>query len=170
MKLKTRLFIALVTIGVVLTVMGVRDWICLSKPVKDITEMWDYDYTDLKVGDHVCMDVTLVVAKYAVHVETRKTYGVTTSERETGGYYLLPFCQDTYANGFYDTPYLIAKIPSRYDSVLDSQIKKTEAWWNSDDDFSQVPKSTVHLDGKIIKMSGDLKDMVAGDGLEGSRA
>ena len=60
MKFKTRLFFALAIFGVVMTFLGLSDWMCLSKPVKDITELWDYDYRDIKAGDHVCLDVNLV--------------------------------------------------------------------------------------------------------------
>ncbi|MBR6156426.1 MAG: hypothetical protein IKQ27_05655, partial [Lachnospiraceae bacterium] len=160
MKLKTRLFIALVTIGVVLTVMGVRDWICLSKPVKDITDLWDYDYSKLKAGDHICLDVTLVWDQIGSHIEQHKTYGVTTSERETGRYYLIPFCQEEDEDFIYPTPFLLTSIPSRYNDAMDSQIKKFDAWWETDEDFDTVPTSSMHFDGKLVKIPNDLRKQI----------
>ncbi|MBR1470519.1 MAG: hypothetical protein IJ600_02610 [Lachnospiraceae bacterium] len=160
MKLRTRLFIALATIGVIMTVMGVRDWMCLAKPVKDITDLWDYDYSDIKTGDHVCFDVTLVWDQIGTHVEQSKTYGVTTSEKETARYYLIPFCQDSDKDFIYPTPFLLAKIPSRFNAALDTQISKSDDWWASDEDFSAVPVSTMHFDGKIVKIPKDIRRQI----------
>ena len=157
MKLKTRLFIALVTIGVVLTFLGIRDWMCLSKPVKDITNLWDYDYSNLKAGDHICLDVTLVWDQIGSQIEQSKTYGVTTSERETGRYYVIPFCQDEDKDFIYPTPFLLAKIPSSFNSAMDSQISKSDDWWATDEDFTTIPTSTMHFDGKLVKIPNDLR-------------
>ena len=157
MKLKTRLFIALVTIGVVLTFLGIRDWMCLSKPVKDITNLWDYDYSNLKAGDHICLDVTLVWDQIGSQIEQSKTYGVTTSERETGRYYVIPFCQDEDKDYIYPTPFLLAKIPSSFNSAMDSQISKSDDWWATDEDFTTIPTSTMHFDGKLVKIPNDLR-------------
>ena len=157
MKLKTRLFIALATIGVVLTFLGIRDWMCLSKPVKDITNLWDYDYSNLKAGDHICFDVTLVWDQIGSQVEQSKTYGVTTSERETGRYYVIPFCQDEDKDYIYPTPFLLAKIPSSFNSAMDSQISKSDDWWATDEDFTTIPTSTMHFDGKLVKIPNDLR-------------
>ena len=157
MKLKTRLFIALAAFGVIMTVMGVKDWACMAKPAKDITELWEYDYNNLKPGDHICFDVTLVWDQIGSEVTTRKTYGVTTSETESNRYYLIPFCQDEDEDYIYPTPFLLAKIPSRYNAALDSQISKSDAWWESDADFSEVPKSTIHLEGRLSKIPKDIR-------------
>ena len=157
MKLKTRLFIALATIGVVLTFLGIRDWMCLSKPVKDITNLWDYDYSNLKAGDHICLDVTLVWDQIGSQIEQSKTYGVTTSERETGRYYVIPFCQDEDKDYIYPTPFLLAKIPSSSNSAMDSQISKSDDWWATDEDFTTIPTSTMHFDGKLVKIPNDLR-------------
>ncbi len=161
MKLKTRLFIVLATVGIIMTYLGVGDWMCLSKEAKDITELWDYNYSNIKVGDHVCLDVTLVWDQIGSQVSQSKTFGVTTSERETGRYYLIPFCQDTDDGYIYPTPYLMTKIPSQYNTLLDSQIEKTATWWESDGEFSEVPTCSLHLDGRIKKLPNDIRKQLA---------
>ncbi|MBP5608806.1 MAG: hypothetical protein J6X66_11165 [Lachnospiraceae bacterium] len=157
MKMSTRLFIALAAFGVIMTFFGVGDWMCLSKEPKDITELWDYDYSRIKEGDHVCLDVTLVWDQIGSQISQSKTFGVTTSEKETGRYYLIPFCQDTDDGYIYPTPYLMARIPSQYNTLLDSQIEKTATWWETDGEFSEVPTCSLHLDGRIKKLPNDIR-------------
>ena len=169
MKLKTRLFIFLAMMGIIFSVMGIRDWMCLSKTPKDITDLWDYDYSRLKAGDHVCFDVTLVWDTIGSSIEQTKTMGVTTSERETGRYYLIPFCQEEDDEYIYPTPYLLAEIPSRYNSALDAQISKTDTWWAKDEDFSTVPGSTLHFDGKLVKIPNKLRKDIEASVLDGER-
>ncbi len=162
MSFKWKLIVAIAALGIGLCVASIPDWICLKKDPKDITELWDADYTDIKVGDHVCMDVTLVWDQIGSQISQEKTFGVTTSEKETGRYYLFPFCQDIEGGLIYPTPYLMARIPTKYNSVLDTQISKTQSWWESDGDFDSVPTSSIHLDGKIQKIPGDVrKQLVA---------
>ncbi len=157
MKLKWRLVLVLGILGVVFTFNGVPDWICLNKPANDITELWDVDYTDLKIGDHVCMDITLVWDQIGTQVEQSKTFGVTTSEKETGRYYLLPFCQEEDDGYIYPTPYLLARVGSSMNSIMDSQIAKTESWWETEEDFDTVPTCSIHLDGKLEKLPRDVR-------------
>ena len=162
MSFKWKLIVAIAALGIGLCVASIPDWICLKKDPKDITELWDADYSDIKVGDHVCMDVTLVWDQIGSQISQEKTFGVTTSEKETGRYYLFPFCQDIEGGLIYPTPYLMARIPTKYNSVLDTQISKTQSWWESDGDFDSVPTSSIHLDGKIQKIPGDVrKQLVA---------
>ena len=157
MNVKLRLMIVLGILGLVLTYMGGRDWIVLSKPAKDITELWEVDYHDLKAGDHVCFDVNLVWDQIGSETTTSKTYGVTTSERESARYYLLPFCRDREDGYLYPTPYLMVKLGSQYNSLMSTQISKTDEWWSGNGDYSSIPSTSIHMDGKLVKMPNDIR-------------
>ena len=52
MSFKWKLIVAIAALGIGLCVASIPDWICLKKDPKDITELWDADYSDIKVGDH----------------------------------------------------------------------------------------------------------------------
>ena len=157
MKLKWRIILAIGVIGIALIAGALPDWMCLQKSPKDITNLWDYDYRQIKKEDHVCLDVTLVWDQIGTQTEEHRTFGVTTSSRETGRYYLLPFCQDVESGMVYPTPYLIMRLPAQYNTAMDAQISKTETWWETSEDFEDFPVSSIHLDGRIEKLPNDMR-------------
>lgn len=161
MKTKWKLLLILGIFGFVMTYLGVKDWIVLSKPAKDITALWEADYQDLKVGDHVCFDVNLVWDLIGSQVTERKTLGITTSETESARYYLLPFCQDTEDGYLYPTPYLLVKLGSQYNSTMDGLIEKTEQWWDNNGTFDEIPSSSLHFDGRLEKLPNDVRKQLS---------
>lgn len=160
MNTKLRLMIVLGILGLVLTYMGGSDWIVLSKPAKDITELWEVDYHDLKAGDHVCFDVNLVWDQIGSETTTNKTYGVTTSERESARYYLLPFCRDKDDEFIYPSPFLMVKLGGQYNDLMSEQISKTDEWWYGNGDLADIPTTSIHIDGKLVKMPNDIRKQI----------
>ena len=161
MNTKWKLLIILGVFGLAMTYLGVKDWIVLSKPAKDITELWNADYQDLKVGDHVCFDVNLVWDLIGSQVTEKKTLGVTTSETESARYYLLPFCQDTEDGYIYPTPYLLVKLGSQYNGTMDSMIEKTADWWDNNGTYDEIPTSSLHFDGRLEKLPNDIRKQLS---------
>ena len=157
MKLKWRIILAIGVIGIAFIAGALPDWLCLQKSPKDITKLWEVDYRQIKKDDHVCMDVTLVWDQIGTQVEEHRTFGVTTSSRETGRYYLIPFCQDVEGGLVYPTPYLMMRLPGSYNSAMDAQISETESWWETDGEFEDFPVSSIHLDGRIEKLPNDMR-------------
>ncbi|MBR6257900.1 MAG: hypothetical protein IKR23_11020 [Lachnospiraceae bacterium] len=157
MKMKWRIILAIGVIGIALVVGALPDWLCLQKAPKDITNLWDYDYRQIKKDDHVCLDVSLVWDQIGTQIEESKTFGVTTSSKETGRYYLIPFCQDVEGGLVYPTPYLMMRLPAQYNSAMDNQISQTESWWETEGDFEDLPISSIHLDGRIEKIPNDMR-------------
>ena len=171
MNTKWKLLIILGVFGLAMTYLGVKDWIVLSKPAKDITELWNADYQDLKVGDHVCFDVNLVWDLIGSQVRENKTLGITTSEKESARYYILPFCQDIEDGYIYPTPYLLVKLGSQYNGTMDSMIEKTADWWDNNGTYDEIPTSSLHFDGRLEKLPNDIRKQLsssldAGEDLE----
>ena len=160
MKLKSRLLLILVVIGVVLVWKSVPDWLIMQKPAVDITDLWDCDLDEIKPGTHICLDVTLVWSQVGSSIEQSKTMGVTTSERVTGHYYVLPLCSWDDDNMMYPTPFLLTSLPTSYESTMLTQIEKTENWWESNADFDSVPTCSIHLDGVLNKIPSNMKKQI----------
>ena len=164
-SLKWRLILGMGILGVVFTVMGFPDWLALKKPAIDITELWEVNETDLKPGTHVCFDVNLVWDMIGTHIEESKTFGVTTSSRETGYYYLLPLCTDK-GKDLYPEPFLMIYVTQRYAAAMDAQIDKTDEWWFSNEDYDTIPTSSLHFDGIIRKIPTDMERQIKNEILE----
>ena len=96
MSLKTRFFFLFLIMGAVLTFLGVKDMIILSK---DPIYLMEEDPDDLKSGDHVILDVTAVFPAAISVTETTKTMGVTTSSRESKRFYTIPYLHEEKING-----------------------------------------------------------------------
>ncbi len=155
---KFKIFVILLVLGIMFTFTAVPDVISLSKPATDITNLWEADMSALKNGAHLSLDITLVYENIGSEITTRKTMGVTTSEKETAHYYLLPLVSTDSTGFIYPYPFMVAKLPSSYNSVMSSQITKSDAWWeNEDATFDQVPRSGVHLDGRLKKMPSKMR-------------
>lgn len=155
--LKWKIILAIGVIGIAFIAGALPDWLCLQKSPKDITNLWEYDYRQIKKDDHVCLDVTMVWDQIGTQIEESRTFGVKTSSKETGRYYLLPFCQEVEGGLVYPTPYLMMRLPAQYNSAMDTQISKTESWWETEADFDEFPVSSIHLDGRIEKIPNDMR-------------
>lgn len=169
---KFRIFLIVLVVGIMATFMAVPDCIALSKPATDITNLWDADLSALKNNAHISMDITLVWDNIGSEIETRKTMGVTTSSKETAYYYLIPLISNDNNDYVYPYPFLVAKLSSRYSSLMTKQIELSDAWWeNNSAGFDTVPVSGIHLDGRLKKMPSKMRNaleetLAAGEAFE----
>ena len=153
-----RIFLVVLVVGIMMTFMSVPDCITLSKDPVDVTKLWDADLSTFKNGAHICLDITLVQDTIGSEITTSKTMGVTTSEKESARYYLLPLISTDSNDYLYAYPFLVVKMSTQYNSVMTSQITKTENWWNNPEaTFEQVPTSGIHLDGRIKNMPAKMR-------------
>ena len=157
---KFRICFIVLVVGIMLTVMSVPDAISLMKPAKDISQLWVTDPTILKVGEHVCLDISLISDSPFSSVETTKVYGITTSERETDRYYYIPYIRSN-ATQIYANTFLVAKISSEYNAAMTKQIDASDKWWEDPNaTFDDIPTTTSHFDGILKKMPKDLKTQI----------
>lgn len=155
---KFKLFFIVLVLGIMFTFMAVPDCISLSKPATDITNLWDVDMSALKSGAHVSMNITLVYGSIGSEITTSKTMGVTTSEKETARYYLLPLISTDSTGYIYPYPFLVVKMGSSYNTVMSTQISKSDKWWeNESATFEDVPTSGMHIDGRLKKMPAKMR-------------
>ena len=157
---KFKIFLVVFIVGIMLVFSGVPRCMTLSKPATDITKLWETQHlSGLKSGDHVAFDVTLVHDNIGSQITKNQTMGVTTSEKETARYYLLPLIT-TGSDGYINAePFLVAKISSQYNSVMTSQINKSDDWWaNEDATYDDVPTCGIHFDGRLVKMPAKMRN------------
>ncbi|MCR4584880.1 MAG: hypothetical protein K5686_04075 [Lachnospiraceae bacterium] len=165
MSFKTRLFLMLLVMGLVFTVLGVKDMIILSK---DPIEVMDEDPEDLNAGDHVILDVSAVFPPAISVTETRKTMGVTTSSKESNRYYCIPYLHTVKEGGLkIVTPYpdmlIFVKVGSNYFDKMENAYEKTVEWmdqWyeinDSGKDLSRLtapPATGIRFEGSLKKMN-----------------
>ena len=158
-----RIFLVVLVVGIMMTFMSVPDCITLSKDPVDVTKLWDADLSTFKNGAHICLNITLVQDTIGSEITTSKTMGVTTSEKESARYYLLPLISTDSNDYLYAYPFLVVKMGTQYNSVMTSQITKTNSWWDDPNaSFDQVPVSDIHLDGRIKNMPAKMRKSLEG--------
>ena len=146
-KLKFAL-IALV-IAVMLVVTGGKD---AFNFMKDPIQLKTSDQVkNLKNGDHVTFDITMVYDCIISQTTTTTKNGVTQSSKESARYYVIPFLDIDEAG--YETvgALLTIKVNSEYFSKFQ---KAGEDFWNYWEDYTLPTPSTV-----IYSVDGIIKDM-----------
>ena len=157
---KFRIFFIVFVVGIMLTVIAVPDAISLTKPAKDIAQLWITDPSTVRTGDHGCLDISLISDSPFSSVEQTKVYGVTTSERETARYYYIPYIRSS-ATQIYANTFMVIRIPSDYNSAMTKQIGESDKWWENDAaTFDDIPTTAFHFDGILKKMPKDLKEAI----------
>lgn len=145
----TRLIIIFVILGGFLTFSGTKTIIYMSKEPVDIFELDSWD--ELKPGMHVKCEIPMIWDAYISNVTERKTFGITTSEKETGREYLVPHIIET--SRYYEIEGFISYSSSNY-SLMDKMIEESDKWYN-DTTGRYECETTVPVEGYLTKLSND---------------
>lgn len=132
--------IALIVIGAALIVLGSKQSSSLSKDAIDLYDP-DVNWSDIKVGDHIEMDIPILLDCYARYEKDGK---------DTQRFYCLPYYdQDAIEiTNFIGVDVNNTSLFAQYDAL----VSDTFDWWNTPDlDLPDV--ETIHIDGIVQEMT-----------------
>lgn len=153
--------LGLMIVGIVIFLSGYSDKRIMSQPSVDIYEV--DDWSTLEEGTHVTFDLKMVWDEFYSAVETKRTMGIKTSERETGRGYMIPHVvyNSTY-NDYEITGFLGTQV-SDY-TVFNQMIAESTEWYgvwmNGYADPYEYCKTTYKIDGKLKKMSKEDQELM----------
>ena len=142
-------WIALTILCGAVAFMGVREYFWLSKEAIDLNNP-DVDWSELKAGDHVEMDITYLFDPFVI---TTSKKGV-----ETMRTFAMPRLESIDSNGYWSiTDYIGVHVNNTdlfasYDKLCDETID----WWTDDDAIEYNP-TTIHIDGVVREMDSESK-------------
>jgi len=157
--------IIIIVIGLMLFVMGGKDLLVLRKDPIDVMEA---NPAKLKAGDHVIVNVSLVWDEVISVTETTKTYGVTTSSRESDRYYALPYLYEATVDG--ETfevaeaeQFILLKMSSNYFDKMTRAMDNTNEWydkfWEVADYDTFTPSMLPPKPAAILTIEGQLSKL-----------
>ncbi len=152
--------VLLIGLGVMLTGFGVLDMIRLGGKPVDVLEL---DSDEMKANIHVAGDVEFVWDCAISETTEQKTYGVTTSSRESSRYYTFVDMQDEGDYYTFDKVYVI-KVSSQYFDLFEKMRTESDNWWNDYTGKVDYPSTSFSYDGYLKKMSDEEREIIM-DGL-----
>lgn len=159
MKWLYRIIIFCAVIGIMFTVMGVKESKGTSKEAIDMASV---DWSTLKKGDHVTFTVNAVWDCLYTETTTQSTYGVTTNEYESGRVYVIPDLYYNSAERYYDVNhYICYKVTNSQDyNTLERIMKETNEWYFDETGTIQLGRTTYQIDGIVKEMTREEKDFM----------
>lgn len=158
MKKWWKLIFFIGALGIILTFMGGKDVIRMSK---DPIDMNTVDWGTLEAGDHVHFTVDMVWGQFYQENSEQKTFGITTSSRESGRGYAIPHLYVD-ERGFYNIDYYIGlhlANPSDY-NVIEQVLAESDAWYYDTTGTVDYGMTTLYIDGTVEKMSSQQKEFM----------
>ncbi len=145
-------------LGIMLTFMGARDTIKMSK---DPINMNTADWGTLEAGDHVQITIDIVWGMFYTEVTEESTFGITTDSRESGRGYVIPHLYEKY-QGFYDIDYYIGlRLANANDyRVIEQILSETDAWYYDTTGTVDYGMTTLYIDGTLEKMDSEEKELM----------
>lgn len=145
-KIRFYMFMLLLIVaGACMMVFGIKTKSSLAKDPIDLNDP-DVEWSDLKVGDHVEMDVPILMDCFARYEK---------DGTDTQRYYCLPRYEEDELSitDFIGLDVNDKSLFSQYDSLVDD----TWEWWQSAD--TSLPSGTdVHINGVIRELPNDQKE------------
>ena len=158
MKVGVRVLLFIGMLGIVLTFLGGKDVIKMSK---DPISMESTDWGTLKAGDHVQVTIDMVWGQFYYETREESTFGIVTSSQESGRGYAIPhlFINN---EGFYDIDYYIGlrlSNPSDY-KVIEQVLAESDAWYYDTTGTVNYGMTTLYIDGTLEKMDSEEKQLM----------
>ena len=153
----SRLRITVISIILVLggLIIGVGSLYNTTKLKGDLINVLDADPDSLKAGDFVYVDIRTVFDTGVNMIQETKTYGITTSSRESARYYELPYLIEVPERIYYDK-YIIMKAGSKYFDVLEKQCDLSDEWWANDSlGIEAQPSKCMTVKGQLKNFKKD---------------
>ncbi len=158
MKNAWKILLFIGALGIILTFMGAKDTIKMSK---DPVNMNTTDWSTLEAGDHVQITIDMVWGQFYYETTDNTTFGITTSSRESGRGYAIPhlFVND---EGFYDIDYYVGlRLASQSDyNVIEQVLAESDAWYYDTTGTVDYGMTTLYIDGTLEKMDSEEKDLM----------
>lgn len=158
MKNAWKILLFMGTLGVVLTFLGGKDAIRMSK---DPIQMESVDWGTLEAGDHVQITVDMIWGHVYTETTEETTFGVTTDSRESGRGYAIPhmFINN---QGYYDIDYYIGlRVSNKSDyPVVDQILKESDDWYYDETGMLDYGMTTYYVDGVLEKMDSEEREFM----------
>ena len=136
---------ALAIVGIAVVIIGLKESISMSKAPIDLNDP-SVDWSQLKAGDHVEMDITFLFDQFST---------TTRDGKEVVRYYAIPKIESTDQQYYEITDFIAIDVN---DSSLNSQYDKlcndTIDWWN-DETGKEFKGESIHFDGIVKKLNND---------------
>ena len=158
MKLGTRIVVFIGMLGIVLTFLGAKDVINMSK---DTINMDTADWGTLKAGDHVSITIDMVWGQFYYETQEQSTLGVVTNSTETARGYAIPHLFIN-GDGYYDIDYYIGLRLMRPEDyrIIEQILEESDAWYYDTTGTVDYGMTTMHIDGTLEKMDGEEKQLM----------
>ena len=140
-------WIFIIVIGIAVAVYGVKERVSMGKEGIDLNDP-DLDWSELKDGDHVEMDVKYLFSEFETVTDK--------NGNESARKYAMPrIVYDEDSEGWFIVDFIgvNANKTQEYASY-DALVDEMHDWWFSDD-VTEYNPTTVHLDGIVRKMQDD---------------
>ncbi len=160
MKWLYKIIFILAVLGIAATVIGAKDTINMNKEPIDMATV---DWSTLKKGDHVTYTVEAVWDCLYTETTTETTYGITTDEYESARAYVIP---DLYYNsqaGYYEPQHFICVKLYHQDecAIFETILNETNEWYFDETGRTPLGRTTYQLEGVIVAMDREEKDLMA---------
>ncbi len=158
MKHAWKIILFMGILGVVLTFMGGKDVLRMSK---DPIQMESVDWGTLDAGDHVQITVDMIWGQFYTETTEETTFGITTDSHESGRGYAIPhlFIDN---EGYYDIDYYIGlRVSDKSDyRVVEQVLKESDDWYYDETGTVGYGMTTYYVDGVLEKMDSDEKELM----------
>lgn len=152
-----RFSIVLVIFGIVMLFQSIPDAITLGK---DPVDLYDMDENDFEKGVHIETEIELVWDPLYSETTENKTYGVTTSSRESARGYIIPLVTEE-KDGVYLDKLIVLKTGSSADyDILEKIWEDTNEWWMDETGYVNPPKDRYEFNGTLRKIEVDESNLL----------
>lgn len=151
----------LIVLGGVFSITEIMNAALLKKPAVDIYEVDDWN--TLKPNTHVTFELKMVWDEFYSEVETSRTMGIKTSERETGRGYMIPQLVYNSTYDDYEIGCFMGTKVSDY-TIFNQMIAESGEWYDEWLYYNAKPedycKTSYKIDGKLRKMTKEEQQLM----------